>query len=168
MAMVTETLTVDGMSCQHCVHAVKTAVSAVAGVGTVEVSLEESGWHAHYRLMRELLTAPQPDRRVTLAGAVKEDAATVVVLAAIAVAIAGNRGEAIPDCWPARRMAQKRPTSITGKLGYYAMAGETSITPGTWEAASAAADVALTGAERLRGGARAAFALCRPPGHVRS
>jgi acetoin utilization deacetylase AcuC-like enzyme len=44
---------------------------------------------------------------------------------------AGNRGEAIPDCWPARRMAQRRPTSITGKLGYYAMAGETSITPGT-------------------------------------
>jgi acetoin utilization deacetylase AcuC-like enzyme len=80
-------------------------------------------------------------------------------------AATGNRGEAIPDCWPARRMAQKRPTSITGKLGYYAMAGETSITPGTWEAARAAADVALTGAERLRGGAKAAFALCRPPGH---
>lgn len=80
-------------------------------------------------------------------------------------AAAGNRGEAIPDCWPARRMAQKRPTSITGKLGYYAMAGETSITPGTWEAARTAADVALTGAERLRAGARAAFALCRPPGH---
>ena len=41
MAMVTETLSVDGMSCQHCVHAVKTAVSAIAGVGTVEVSLEK-------------------------------------------------------------------------------------------------------------------------------
>ncbi len=80
-------------------------------------------------------------------------------------AAAGNRGEAIPDCWPARRMAQRCPTSITGKLGYYAMAGETSITPGTWEAARAAADVALTGAARLRGGERAAFALCRPPGH---
>jgi acetoin utilization deacetylase AcuC-like enzyme len=80
-------------------------------------------------------------------------------------AAAGNRGEAIPDCWPARRMAQKRPNNITGKLGYYAMAGETSITPGTWEAARAAADVALTAAERLRAGAKGAFALCRPPGH---
>ena len=80
-------------------------------------------------------------------------------------AVAGNRGEAIPDCWPARRMTQRCPTSIGGKLGYYAMAGETSITPGTWEAARAAADVALTGAEQIRGGARAAFALCRPPGH---
>jgi acetoin utilization deacetylase AcuC-like enzyme len=78
---------------------------------------------------------------------------------------AGNRGEAIPDCWPARRMSQRRPASITGRLGYYAMAGETSISQGSWEAASAAADVALTGASRLGSGERAAFALCRPPGH---
>src|SRR5580698_6038290 len=70
---------------------------------------------------------------------------------------AGNRGEAIPDCWPARRMAQRCPNSIVGKLGYYALAAETSISEGTWEAASAAA--------RLKDGARAAFALCRPPGH---
>jgi acetoin utilization deacetylase AcuC-like enzyme len=78
---------------------------------------------------------------------------------------AGNRGEAIPDCWPARRMTQRRPNSITGKLGYYAMAGETSISQGTWEAARAAADVALTAASQINQGARAAFALCRPPGH---
>jgi acetoin utilization deacetylase AcuC-like enzyme len=78
---------------------------------------------------------------------------------------AGNRGEAIPDCWPARRMTQRCPNSITGKLGYYAMAGETSISAGTWEAARAAADVALTAAARIQSGEQAAFALCRPPGH---
>ena len=78
---------------------------------------------------------------------------------------ADNRGEAIPDVWPARRMRPQRPTSITGKLGYYAMAAETSISAGTWQAARAAADVALTGAELLTGGSRSAFALCRPPGH---
>jgi len=78
---------------------------------------------------------------------------------------AGNRGEAIPDCWPARRMTQRRPASITGKLGYYAMAGETSISAGTWEAACAAVDVALTAASHVKDGARGAFALCRPPGH---
>jgi len=77
----------------------------------------------------------------------------------------GNRGEAIPDCWPARRMTQRVPRSIQGRLGYYAMAGETSISAGTWEAAAAAADVALTAAQRIKDGARAAFALCRPPGH---
>ena len=80
-------------------------------------------------------------------------------------AATGSGGEAIPDCWPARRMTQRRPMSIAGKLGYYAMAGETSISPGTWDAAAAAADVALTGAEHLGRGSRAAFALCRPPGH---
>jgi acetoin utilization deacetylase AcuC-like enzyme len=78
---------------------------------------------------------------------------------------AGNRGEAIPDCWPARRMAQRRPESITGKLGYYAMAAETSISAGSWEAACAAADVALTAAARLSAGESGVFALCRPPGH---
>ncbi len=78
---------------------------------------------------------------------------------------AGNRGEAIPDCWPARRMAQRPPTSITGRLGYYAMAAETSIGAGTWEAACASADVALTAAQQLVLGEPAAFALCRPPGH---
>jgi acetoin utilization deacetylase AcuC-like enzyme len=77
----------------------------------------------------------------------------------------GNLGEAIPDCWPARRMAQRIPNSVTGKLGYYAMAGETSISDGSWEAACAAADVALTGAEAIRRGAQGAFSLCRPPGH---
>src|SRR5277367_1834923 len=45
------------------------------------------------------------------------------------------------------------------------MAGETSISAGTWEAALAAAEVALTGAALLAEGERAAFALCRPPGH---
>ena len=78
---------------------------------------------------------------------------------------AGNRAEAIPDCWPARRMAQRVPHSIAGRLGYYAMAAETSISAGTWESACASADVALTGASLLTRGERGAFALCRPPGH---
>ena len=78
---------------------------------------------------------------------------------------AGNQGEAIPDCWPARRMAQRCPNGIAGKLGYYAMAGETSISAGTWEAAHAAADVAVTAASHIEKGAGSAFALCRPPGH---
>jgi acetoin utilization deacetylase AcuC-like enzyme len=78
---------------------------------------------------------------------------------------AGNLGEAIPDCWPARRMTQRCPSGIAGQLGYYAMAAETSISAGTWEAARAAADVAITAAGHLQRGARGAFALCRPPGH---
>jgi acetoin utilization deacetylase AcuC-like enzyme len=41
----------------------------------------------------------------------------------------------------------------------------TLIGPGTWRAARAAADTALTAADLVAGGARVAFALCRPPGH---
>jgi copper chaperone len=41
MAKETQNLNVQGMSCQHCVHAVKSSVSALAGVDSVEVSLEK-------------------------------------------------------------------------------------------------------------------------------
>ncbi|MGA2766321.1 MAG: copper ion binding protein [Spirochaetia bacterium] len=41
MAIETLKLSVEGMSCQHCVHAVKTSVSALSGVSSVEVELEK-------------------------------------------------------------------------------------------------------------------------------
>ncbi|MEM9761783.1 MAG: histone deacetylase family protein [Pseudomonadota bacterium] len=79
---------------------------------------------------------------------------------------AGMKGEAIPTVWPSRRMPRMVvPSFIDGKLGYYCLAGETSISGGTWEAARASADVALTAAALVAGGERTAFALCRPPGH---
>ncbi|MDH3537674.1 MAG: histone deacetylase family protein [Gammaproteobacteria bacterium] len=79
---------------------------------------------------------------------------------------AGFRGEAIATCWPARGMQQHRvPHHIEGKLGHYALAAETSICNGTWEAARASVNVALTAQAALRDGAKSAFALCRPPGH---
>lgn len=79
---------------------------------------------------------------------------------------AGNKGEAIATCWPSRAMPLSRPPrEIDGKIGYYCLAAETSISDGTWEAAQAAADVALTAQALVAGGERAAFALCRPPGH---
>lgn len=77
----------------------------------------------------------------------------------------GFEGEAVTTVWPARRMSSRIPSFIEGRLGYYSLACETTISEGTWEAAYAAAQVALTGAERVRNGTRAAFALCRPPGH---
>ena len=77
----------------------------------------------------------------------------------------GFKGEAIATNWPARRMSTKGPSFIEGKLGYYSLASETSISEGTWEASYASAQVALTAAERVRNGERSCFALCRPPGH---
>ena len=78
---------------------------------------------------------------------------------------AGFTGEAIASSWPARRMQSRVPTSIDGKIGYYALAAETSITEGTWAAALASKDVALTGAKALYQGEQGIFSLCRPPGH---
>lgn len=77
----------------------------------------------------------------------------------------GYKGEAIPTCWPARGMQQRIPHHIEGKMGYYALAAETSISNGTWEAARASVDVALTAQAAIHNGANEAFALCRPPGH---
>lgn len=78
----------------------------------------------------------------------------------------GFEGEALATAWPSRRMTrEKPPRNIDGKIGYYCLASETSISEGTWEAAEAAAQVALTGAELIQKGDRSAFALCRPPGH---
>lgn len=77
----------------------------------------------------------------------------------------GYKGEAIPTCWPARRMTMRIPDHIEGKIGYYALASETSISAGTWEASLGAVNVALTGAELVSADEGAVFALCRPPGH---
>jgi acetoin utilization deacetylase AcuC-like enzyme len=77
----------------------------------------------------------------------------------------GFKGEAIPTSLPTRGMSHRIPQNIAGKLGYYAMAMETSISEGTWAAARASANVALTAQAMLNNGEDSAFALCRPPGH---
>jgi acetoin utilization deacetylase AcuC-like enzyme len=78
---------------------------------------------------------------------------------------AGGEGNAIASCTPMPDMSRLLPASIFGRLGYYSFDTTAPITAGTWAAAYAAAQVALTGAELLNHGERAAFALCRPPGH---
>lgn len=74
--------------------------------------------------------------------------------------------DALPLAWPCRGFRQKLPESIDGRLGYYSFDAGTPITAGTWRAITASANVALTGAKRLKdGGEQAVFSLCRPPGH---
>ena len=78
---------------------------------------------------------------------------------------AGKPGEAIPAIWAGRGMRHREPKDIDGRLGYFSFSAETSITEGTWDAAFASAQVALTAQKLVANGDRAAFALCRPPGH---
>jgi len=77
----------------------------------------------------------------------------------------GYEGEILATGFPARRMQVRKPVHIDGLVGYYALAIETAITSGTWEAAQASAAIAQTAQRIVAGGARSAFALCRPPGH---
>lgn len=78
----------------------------------------------------------------------------------------GYKGEALATCWPSRAMPRLiEPKEIDGKVGFYALAGETSISEGTVEAAFASATVAATAADLVQSGKESAFALCRPPGH---
>ena len=77
----------------------------------------------------------------------------------------GFKGEAIPTVYPSRSMnSDVVPTLIEGKLGYYCLANETSISEGTVEAAYESVKVALTAADMLDE-EKSVFALCRPPGH---
>jgi acetoin utilization deacetylase AcuC-like enzyme len=74
--------------------------------------------------------------------------------------------DALPLTWAARGMrSDVIPENIDGRLSYYSIDAGTPITPGTWTAITSAANVALTGAGLVDAGERAAFALCRPPGH---
>ncbi|MBV9166103.1 MAG: histone deacetylase family protein [Solirubrobacterales bacterium] len=59
----------------------------------------------------------------------------------------------------------RSPTALHGRVGRFCYDTMTLVGPGTWRAVRAAADTALTAADLVAGGARAAYALCRPPGH---
>ena len=79
---------------------------------------------------------------------------------------AGFGGDVIGVSYPTRRMQQHRiPNYIDGKVGYYCLAMETAITEGTWKAALSSCAVAQSAQKAVAAGDRAAFAMCRPPGH---
>lgn len=81
------------------------------------------------------------------------------------VAEHGDR-DALPLNWLAPNMHRRHvPASIDGRLGYYSFDAGTPITAGTWTAVRAAADCAMTAADRVLDGEPAAYALVRPPGH---
>ncbi|MCW3836574.1 histone deacetylase family protein [Sphingomonas canadensis] len=79
---------------------------------------------------------------------------------------AGRDGDAIGYAWP---VVGRRPlvlSRIDALLGRFSFDAVTPIGPGTWNGAYWSAQTALTAlAPLLAGDARAAFALCRPPGH---
>jgi len=77
---------------------------------------------------------------------------------------AQDKSTLLPATFALRRYPQK-PTSLLGRAGYYIMDLSACIVEGTYPAALASANCALSAAEVVANGQRAAFALCRPPGH---
>jgi acetoin utilization deacetylase AcuC-like enzyme len=82
------------------------------------------------------------------------------------------RWQATPLAGPAVRAGsyavrpmQRRPENIVGQAGYYLSGEGVPLLAGTWLAATRSAHVAVEGAQRILGGARDAYALCRPSGH---
>jgi acetoin utilization deacetylase AcuC-like enzyme len=80
---------------------------------------------------------------------------------------AANAGKDIlPSVWPTRTFRTDiEPDNFAARVGLYSYDAGTPFTAGTWVAARAGAHCALSAAERLVQGERAAFALSRPPGH---
>lgn len=72
---------------------------------------------------------------------------------------------ALPDTFAVRETGGRVSRSIWGQLGHHCNDNLTPILAHTWEAAYASAQVALSAARDLAGGAPLTYALCRPPGH---
>ncbi len=78
--------------------------------------------------------------------------------------IPGASGEVIPNIHPANR-SDGYPKSAVGQAGYHMADTSCPIGPATWTSAYWSAQAAIAAAENLLAGARASYALCRPPGH---
>ena len=84
-------------------------------------------------------------------------------------AAAGLRGPLIPDTFLLQAYPGPMPTALPRggleRLGAFCFDTATPIVEGSYMAARAAVDVALTAADSLLDGESLAYGLCRPPGH---
>ena len=78
--------------------------------------------------------------------------------------IEGASPEVIPNIHPAAR-TDSYPKSVLGQAGFHQADTACPISGGTWEAAYWSAQSVLSAADAVADGAKAAYALCRPPGH---
>jgi acetoin utilization deacetylase AcuC-like enzyme len=78
---------------------------------------------------------------------------------------AGREGDAGGYAWPVVRRRPLALDRIDARLGAYSFDASSPIAAGTWEGAYWSAQTALTALDGVLAGERAAFALCRPPGH---
>lgn len=78
---------------------------------------------------------------------------------------AGRPGDAVGYIWP---VVGRRPLDldrIDARLGLFSADASTPVAEGTWKASYWSVQTALAALDAVLAGERAAFALCRPPGH---
>jgi acetoin utilization deacetylase AcuC-like enzyme len=77
--------------------------------------------------------------------------------------------QAVPYFFPNPAMLgslpERRAAAVHARVGAFAYDTMTPVGEGTWAAARAAVDCALTAVDLVDAGAVMAYALCRPPGH---
>jgi acetoin utilization deacetylase AcuC-like enzyme len=74
--------------------------------------------------------------------------------------------QVVPYVFAHRELGARRPaTAVWARPGWFAYDTMTLVGPGTWEAARAGADAALTAVDLVLAGEPAAYACTRPPGH---
>ena len=78
--------------------------------------------------------------------------------------IEGASPEVIPNVHPVRHAASY-PRSAVGQAGYHQADTACPISADTWRSAYWSAQSAVEATDLVLGGERAAYALCRPPGH---
>ncbi|OYW21272.1 histone deacetylase family protein [Sphingomonas sp. 32-62-10] len=78
---------------------------------------------------------------------------------------AGRPGDVMGYVWPIVGRRPLRLSRIDALVGQYSFDASTPLTADTWDAAYWSTQSALSALAAVQGGDRAAFALCRPPGH---
>jgi acetoin utilization deacetylase AcuC-like enzyme len=77
-----------------------------------------------------------------------------------------GQGRVVPYVFAHRELGARRaPTAVWARPGWFTYDTMTLVGPGTWEAARAAADAALTAVDLVLAGEPTAYACTRPPGH---
>ena len=72
--------------------------------------------------------------------------------------------EVVPNVFP-RNAERTYPKSIVARAGWHMGDTAAPVGPNSWLATRRAADCAVAAADAVLAGERAAYALCRPPGH---
>ena len=140
---------------RHDIHHVRDRgyVESPVRIPAILGALEPTG------LFRREAPRPFPDRWIREV----HDPALVDYLKT-ACAEAPEKTSVYPYVFPVRNAA-RRPRERSVLAGYWCIDTFTPINRNVWPAARGAVDCALTAAEHVLNGARAAYALVRPPGH---